>query len=250
MMLLCEEARKIIFPLLLLLRWVQPAGANVEKIIFRAPASSTLPQDASIDNLLLMSLNPDHLTVRTYLNASFPTNEKPHGQDMWALLEGLTPGQRYELRICWLATQPTAFWIHTHSLTSVFETPDLITSLSTYAYARHEQLDESEINDLQKRRFVQFGAKETSVLLLQVQAAADYFSLNKTLMEQVPSVHVDLILDPYLLNVLPESLIPTAIYIVLVAIFAWGLSSWAYRRMVAFIVSTDQLAGDEDKKVR
>lgn len=79
-------------------------AANVEKTTFIAPEVLTVPQDAAIDNLLLQSLNPDNFSVKTYLNASFPTPEQPKGLETWALLEGLIPGRRYELRVCWLAT--------------------------------------------------------------------------------------------------------------------------------------------------
>lgn len=224
--------------------------ANVEKTIFVAPESLTLPQDASIDNLLLTPLTPDNLIHRTHFNASFPTDEKPRGEDTWVLLEGLTPGQRYELRVCWLATQPTSFWINTHSLTSAFEDPALITSLSIYSHARHAQLDQTAIENLHQRRYNHQQNKETSLLLLQIQAAADYFSLNKTLMEHVPPVHVDLILDPYLLNVFPQSLGPTAIYVGIVAVLAWLLSGWAYRRIIAYAASQHHSRLGHEKKMK
>jgi ethanolamine transporter EutH len=64
----------------------------------------------------------------------------------------------------------------------------------------------------------------SSTLFLQIFAAADYYTTNKTLMEQVPPVFVDIILDPYLFNVFPRSLVPTAVYIVLLAIGSWFLS--------------------------
>jgi hypothetical protein len=67
---------------------------------------------------------------------------------------------------------------------------------------------------------------EVSILLLQIQAAADYFTMNRTLMENVPPVFVDIILDPYLFNVLPQSLAPTVVYIVLIAIGSWHLSKY------------------------
>jgi hypothetical protein len=58
-----------------------------------------------------------------------------------------------------------------------------------------------------------------------LEAAADYFTFNKTLMETVPPVRADVILDPYLLNVLPQSLVPTIAYIVVVGIVAWYVSA-------------------------
>ena len=45
-------------------------------------------------------------------------------------------------------------------------------------------------------------------------------------MENPPPVHVDIILDPFVFNVLPRSLVPTVAYIVLLAIGAWYLSAF------------------------
>jgi hypothetical protein len=78
----------------------------------------------------------------------------------------------------------------------------------------------SEINagsELQQR-------DPSSSLFLLLEAAADYFTFNQTLMETVPPVYADVILDPYLLNVLPQSLVPTIAYILVVAIVAWCVS--------------------------
>ncbi len=81
-----------------------------------------------------------------------------------------------------------------------------------------------------------------SMLLLRVDAAADYYTSNKKLMENVPTVLVDIILDPYVLNVFPRSLIPTATYIFAIAIGGYFLtiviSTWLQK------VAED----DEDKK--
>ena len=65
-----------------------------------------------------------------------------------------------------------------------------------------------------------------SVLFLHVHAAADYFSTDQALMQIVPPVAVDLILDPFLFNVFPRSLVPTAGWIVLVGILAVVLGRW------------------------
>ena len=53
--------------------------------------------------------------------------------------------------------------------------------------------------------------------------------MNRTLMENVPPVFVDIILDPYLFNVLPRSLAPTVAYIILLAIGSWYLSKYISR---------------------
>ncbi len=88
------------------------AYANVEKVIFVAPAAEPFPTDASIDNLLLATLSEGEPSIRTYLNASFPTESAPKGNETWMLLEGLAPGRRYEVRICWLATVGIFFPYH------------------------------------------------------------------------------------------------------------------------------------------
>lgn len=81
------------------------AQANVEKTIFLAPTGTTVPSgEPDIDDLGLERLSPESPVVRTRLNATFPSNDAPEGTDSWFFLENLIPGQRYEVRICWLAT--------------------------------------------------------------------------------------------------------------------------------------------------
>lgn len=79
--------------------------ANVEKTIFLAPAPIPIPsQNPAPDDLGLERLSPQAGVLRTYLNASFPTEESPLGTVSWFFLEDLNPGQRYEVRVCWSAT--------------------------------------------------------------------------------------------------------------------------------------------------
>lgn len=68
--------------------------------------------------------------------------------------------------------------------------------------------------------------REASVLFLHVQAAADYFTDDINLMTHPPPVLVDLILDPFLYNVIPRTLVPTAGYLILVGFVTWFLSQW------------------------
>ena len=209
--------------------------ANVEKVIFVAPEAQEFPSDASLDNLLLQRLTPVKPSIRTFLNASFPTDEQPRGTETWLLLEDLTPDQRYEVRVCWLATQPTSFWIYTHTLQHTFETPELISALTIYSNARHETVSPEERQEASSRHELRQPASPSmprTFLFLQIFAAADYFSLNRTLMENVPPVHVDIILDPYLLNIFPQSLLPTAVYIIIIAVFGWFVSGWLYNSFV------------------
>lgn len=220
---------------------------NVEKVIFSAPASRTAIPDESINNLLLNSLDPDNKVLRTFVNASFPTTGRPKGETTWFLLRDLNPGQRHEVRICWVATQPTAFELSVFELKHVFETPELISSLSAYAYSRHDSLSPQDLEHAAHQRDRMGEAHGTSVLFLRVQAAADYFSLNETLMRDVPPVYVDLILDPYVLNFFPQSLLPTASYVVIIAITAWLLSAYIYRVLLA-VAKSDGSASPVDKK--
>lgn len=99
-----------------------------------------------------------------------------------------------------------------------------------------------EIEHLQSSRFkLKTASTDSSMLLLRVHAAADYFSLNETLMKHVPPVHIDLILDPYLLNIFPQSLLSTAGYIVVIAVVAWFLSAWIYQQL-SFVVAKHKVS--------
>ena len=68
-----------------------------------------------------------------------------------------------------------------------------------------------------------------SVLFLRIRAAADYYTTNKTLMETVPPVMADVILDPFLWNVFPRSLVPTVAYTVIVAVIAYFVAVFIAR---------------------
>lgn len=91
-----------------------------------------------------------------------------------------------------------------------------------------------------------------SVLFLRVRAAAEYFSHEKALMETVPPVAVDLILDPFLFNVFPRSLVPTAGWIGVVAIVAFLVARWVGGEIGRVIGGARELESEsearEDKK--
>lgn len=83
----------------------QTAVANVEKTIFIAPSALTIPLDhPTFENLQLQTLSPENSTIRTQLRSEFPSDTYPRGPASWFLLNDLTKGQRYEVRICWPAT--------------------------------------------------------------------------------------------------------------------------------------------------
>ncbi|KAK8212737.1 hypothetical protein IWZ01DRAFT_434114 [Phyllosticta capitalensis] len=198
------------------------AIANVEKTIFTAPAAVTLPNvRPNLQDLRLTSLTPVEHTLRADLPVRFPTAQHPRGEQSWFLLSGLEQGQRYEVRICWPATQPTEFWLDVHPLTSVFDSPDLISALADYS----ESLPETKAVVAEDAAAGASDTAPASILFLQIQAAADYFTLNKTLMDEPPDVKAEIILDPYILNVVPRSLVPTGIYLIACTIGAWFVAS-------------------------
>ena len=78
---------------------------------------------------------------------------------------------------------PTDFWLDTYPITQVFDNPALLSSLASYS-------ERQSGPDLLDKRRTTTGAE--SVLFLRVQAAASYFSTNRTLMEQPQPVDVDI----------------------------------------------------------
>ncbi|KAK3387180.1 hypothetical protein B0H63DRAFT_151891 [Podospora didyma] len=235
--------------------WTQAALvlANVEKTIFLGPAAVNIPlAHPTLDDLNLEVLTPasppTSSSLRTRLEAQFPTASHPCGKSTWLLLDNLEPGRRYEVRICWAATQPTSFDLSTHELDTVFATPELITSLWEYTTPPSSSSDQKpRIHTPSRHQQQSTSSREASTLLLQISAAADYFSPNATLMQSVPPVDVDIILDAFVLNVLPRSLVPTVGYIVVVAV----LSFFVARQIVAWfraVIDDDDDDDDDDNK--
>jgi glucan phosphoethanolaminetransferase (alkaline phosphatase superfamily) len=89
-----------------------------------------------------------------------------------------------------------------------------------------------------------------SVLFLRVFAAADYFTSNTSLMENVPPVVVDLILDPFLLNMFPRSLVPTAIWTLIIAIVAYFIGGWITKTFTDTIINAMKTDDDNDKAMK
>ncbi|RMY02087.1 hypothetical protein D0867_11169 [Hortaea werneckii] len=196
---------------LALLLFAITAHANTEKVIFLAPPAVSFPNAGpTLEDLHLTSLHLDNPSLRTKLHVTFPNTEQRNGFDSWFLLDDLTELQRYEVRVCWAATQPTAFTIDTFGTQQVFDNPELIQSLA--AFSENVGIDQANTGVGRVH-----SKHRASVLFLRVQAAADFFSTNKTLMLHPPPVDVDIILDPYRVNIFPQSLTLTAGYIVLLA---------------------------------
>ncbi|KAI9774916.1 MAG: hypothetical protein M1840_000132 [Geoglossum simile] len=225
---------------MLLLLWVGTSHANIEKVVFLGPKAFPIPPEhPNLDDLQLASLSPRRPYLRTQLRAAFPGGGTNKGEVSWFLLEHLRAGQRYELRICWAATQPTQFWLYTYPLPTVFETPTLITSLASYSGSLQNPplvagAAEPALHGAPESILVPHVADPSSILFLQLFAAADYFTSNASLMQNVPLLDVDIILDPYLLNAIPRSLVPTATYIAFLAAGSWLFSGIAWSFLSAF----------------
>jgi hypothetical protein len=56
--------------------------------------------------VVLGTLSPEttNLSIRIPIEAEFPSETAPRGKKSWFYLDALRPGQRYEVRVCWLAT--------------------------------------------------------------------------------------------------------------------------------------------------
>jgi hypothetical protein len=90
---------------LLLVLQIHSVFGNTEKVIFLAPSSLQIPvEHPTLEDLQLEALFPQQLSLRTYIEAEFPTNSSKYGKESWYLLHDLQEGQRYEVRICWAAT--------------------------------------------------------------------------------------------------------------------------------------------------
>lgn len=139
--------------------------------------------------------------------------------------------------------QPTAFTLSTYTLPEILEDRALLSAISLYSSS---QLATSppQAATTPRRLGGRSGVADSepgadSVLFLRISAAADYFSLEQSLMEDVPPVLADVILDPFLGNVFPKSLVPTACWISVVACLAIVVARWISREFTRVVNSTD-----------
>jgi sensor domain CHASE-containing protein len=139
--------------------------------------------------------------------------------------------------------------LDTYTLSTIFSTPSLLQSLTQHTTISTQQQTNEEEKDPHQQQLSNHSltaANGSSVLLLRVLAAADYFSHHSSLMKDPPPVLVDLILDPYLYNVLPQSLVPTVGYIVVISIISWFVA----RRVSGYLVSVATSGEDVQTKKR
>jgi hypothetical protein len=116
--------------------------------------------------------------------------------------------------------QPTEFWLDVYPIADVFDTPELIQNLAEYA---------GKPDRIRPEPLISSSGSRESLLFLHVRAAADFFTTNKELMSNPPPVNLDIILDPYVFNIFPKSLGPTAAYIGVLAVVAWLISGFVWR---------------------
>ncbi|KAK4120866.1 hypothetical protein N657DRAFT_624523 [Parathielavia appendiculata] len=198
--------------------------ANTEKTIFLGPEPIPLTVvHSTLSDLRLETLTPANGTLRTKINAQFPRTEHSKGTTTWLVLDKLTPNQRYEVRVCWPATQPTELSLSTFPLSAVRDDAELMASLHAYSASRHHSYPNETTHFSIQGNSSERG-EQASILLLHILAAADYFTTDTSLMRDVPPVDVDIILDPFLMNVLPRSIAGTACYIVAVAVVTFHLA--------------------------
>lgn len=206
--------------------FVTAVYANTEKAIFIALSASDLPD--SFASLRLEELTPTHPSLRKSLPVAFPTDQQPHGTESWYLLADLREGQRHEVRICWTAIQPTTFDLDVFSLTDIQRNSELSTNIFQYSESQ-----------TRTRRPISSDSPGNT-LLMRVWSAADFYTTNRTLMQSPPSVDVDIILDPYIFNVFPKSLLPTAAYIICLAICSWYGSGIVWSKLRTTITSREK----------
>jgi hypothetical protein len=196
--------------------------ANTEKTIFIAPLPELIPQP--LQDLHLAVLTPTAPSLRAALPVAFPAvtgSKHPQGVESWYLLSNLNQGQRYEVRVCWAAIQPTTFWVDTLQASKILGDQELLQQLDRLSTDKRRGQTQSPT----------VGSSKSSILFLRVVAAADFYTTNATLMLNPPPVHVDIILDPFIGNIFPKSLLPTAVYITILAVSSWFISGFIWRRL-------------------
>ena len=151
--------------------------------------------------------------------------------------------------------QPTAFKLDIFELAAVLGSPVMMADLSVYSLPRlpgaageardwprvRKSIDSATDDEVEHESGEE---SPSSALFLRILATADYYTTNQTLMAHVPPVYVDIILDPFIFNVLPRSLVPTVGYIVVVAAISWPIA----RRIAAALTNIAAGPGQNKKK--
>lgn len=83
--------------------------------------------------------------------------------------------------------QPTSFSLDVFTLDEVFNTPSVLISLAVYSESR-----QNHHFVIENPHLASTIIDPVSILFLKIEATADYFTNNKTLMRNVPLVNVDI----------------------------------------------------------
>ncbi|RPB22303.1 hypothetical protein L211DRAFT_347441 [Terfezia boudieri ATCC MYA-4762] len=178
------------------LTFLPSAIANVEKVIFllNPPPDPPLQLTRIPSNLLRLNPNSPRLSTTLDLTTNITGRERDAGGNggigegestIWAVLEKLILGKRYEVRIIWAATEPAKFELE--------------------VFTGKEEANNGAL-----------GSSQGIVMYLRVLAKKDPYNPDP--------VKIELILDPFLWNILPESLLCIGVVVVLVAGAAWWVS--------------------------
>ncbi|CAD6505690.1 BgTH12-01180 [Blumeria graminis f. sp. triticale] len=204
---------------IVLLLGISPVFSNTEKTTVVGPKIFVpLNRHIALGHINLKVLSPHHTPFRTHIKSTFPNDLSKIGRTSWFIMGDLIEGQKYEVRICWAATQPTTFRIKTHELHRYSDIPKLVTEMMKSGDVRNSDPQVAFFHTNLTSSTAPDQDRELSTVLLQLDAAADYYTWNKELMQEVPQVHADIIVDPYILNIFPQSLLLTLVYISLLSI--------------------------------
>ncbi|KKA27474.1 hypothetical protein TD95_001987 [Thielaviopsis punctulata] len=205
--------------------------ANTEKTIFSAPPPDALVLLSGLDKAdpPLSILTPANATLRTHLASAFSSADEPYGAATWIVVRDLVPGQRYEVRVCWAATEPAAFTVDTFDIPTLAASPALLPAPLSISVSPS-------------------SSPPSSTLLLRILTAADYVTTNTDLRAAPPPVFADVILDAYWYNVVPQSLLPTIGVIALIAPAALVLGRVLAKWIGSFAVTVYQDEEETEKK--
>ena len=206
---------------LFLCSWIAFTSGNVEKVIFKH--QPMIQPSAPLDHLLqeLEHLSPLRNTLRTALEAPFPSEENQlNDSNAWLLISDLNRDQTYEVRISWCATSPTAFSFRVLQPSEVLKSELLTSSVNSFAANSPKSIALDQ------------QAHGSPSLFLRIFANADYLSSSARLMSRPPQVDVDVVLDPFLFNILPRSLLPHSIFLAGLSLLSWLLSGFFWRSIL------------------
>ncbi|KAF8423643.1 hypothetical protein EV426DRAFT_574480 [Tirmania nivea] len=210
---------RLLTTIFLSLTFIPSAVANVEKVIF-VPSDSRPLQFTLNPNSLRLSPDGPRLYTVLDLNANTTGSERNGGGDggggrvgeereessTWVVLEKVIPGKRYEVRIVWAATEPAEFEL------GVFTAVEAVEA-GMGAGAEGSVIRGGEEGGKDGEKEGGLKSSQGTVMYLRVLAKKDRYNPDP--------VAVELVLDPFIWNILPESLLHIGAIVVLVAGAAW-----------------------------